>query len=340
VVLPWPNEAADLKETFARRYKRLDAFLAAEEFEFVEVWPLPGISSSEFPITLESDLEIDWMSDDELAAALDTELIPRRFGYAKLPVLTPQESKQVCMRYHIRLPKVVGDNELADTDFEQREQRLTEIQETLEQTLALIFADPVAIAGRMGLQVDPLLGRGVTYRPLALTQSQRFRQLELGASTAAELIKAWGQLRRSGQHKAIGLASRRLSYQAGRERIEDELVDILVAAEALYLSDVGHEELGFRLALRAAAFSNPSGLDMTRRDVFDTMKNAYKVRSKIVHGDVPKTADLKVRGTQVSLMDFVQAIEDIVRQALRKAIDRDADPTSSWPPDWDALTLP
>jgi hypothetical protein len=340
VVLPRPDEAADLEGAFVRRYKELDAFLAAEEFESVEVWPLPGISSSELPITLEPDLELDWMSDSELAAALDTELIPRTFGYAKLPVLTPAESKQACMRYHIRSPKVVGDQELPDTELQQREQSLTEIQETLGQTLALLFPDPVAIAGRMSLQVDPMLRGGVGYRPLVLTQSERFRRLELNASMAADLFKTWGQMRGAGQHKAIALASRRLSYQASRERIEDELVDILVAAEALYLSDVGHEELGFRLALRAAALSDPSKLGMTRRDVFDTMKNAYKVRSKIVHGDVPKMADLKVKGVQVSLTDFVQAIEDIVRQALRAAVDRNANPTSTWPPNWDALTLP
>ena len=63
-------------------------------------------------------------------------------------------------------------------------------------------------------------------------------------------------------------------------------------------------------------------------------------RSKIVHGDAPKAADLKMKGTQAALTDFVQAIENIVRQALREAVERDADPTSTWPPDWDALTVP
>jgi hypothetical protein len=335
LVLPRPNEVNDLEDAFGRRYTKLETYLAAREFELAEVWPIPGLTSSQFPIMLEPDLELDWMSDEELAAALNTDLIPRTFGQSQ--VLFAEESKQACMRYRFRLPKVVGDQDTADPDFQERERRLAGIQETLQQALALLVADPVAIAGRMSLEVDPTLRSGVAYQPLVLTRSQRFRQLEMDASMAAELAQVWGQLRRPGLHKAIGLALRRLSYQAGRDRVEDEIVDILVAAEALYLSGIeSPTELGFRLALRAAAFSDPSTLGgMTRREVYGTMNKAYGVRSKIVHGDVPRASDLKVRGARVSLTEFVQAIEDVIRQALREAVSR-----STWPPNWDDLTVP
>jgi hypothetical protein len=76
---------------------------------------------------------------------------------------------------------------------------------------------------------------------------------------------------------------------------------------------------------------------MTKRDVFDLMKSAYSVRSTIVHGDVPKAKDMKVKGQQVTLAEFVQAIENVVRQGLRKALTRAVD---QWPPDWDGMTLP
>jgi hypothetical protein len=68
--------------------------------------------------------------------------------------------------------------------------------------------------------------------------------------------------------------------------------------------------------------------------------SAYGVRSKIAHGDAPKPRDLKVKGEQESLDDFVRAIENVVRHSLREALDRAADPNSTWPPDWDDLTLP
>jgi hypothetical protein len=141
--------------------------------------------------------------------------------------------------------------------------------------------------------------------------------MHLDQQASAELLETWRQLRQPGllqRQKALALALRRLSYQAHRQRVEDEMVDIMVAAEALYLSDLGPEELGFRLALRASALSDPQKLGMTRRNVFDLMKSAYGVRSKIVHGDEPKQKDLKVKGAQVPLTEFVQATEEVVTE--------------------------
>ena len=59
---------------------------------------------------------------------------------------------------------------------------------------------------------------------------------------------------------------------------------------------------------------------MTRREVFDLMRSAYNARSKVVHGDVPRAKDMTVKGTEVSLTDFVQATEDVVRQGLQEAL--------------------
>jgi len=37
-----------------------------------------------------------------------------------------------------------------------------------------------------------------------------------------------------------------MHYRTQRDRVDDELIDVMIAAEALYLSDVGSNELGFR----------------------------------------------------------------------------------------------
>lgn len=103
--------------------------------------------------------------------------------------------------------------------------------------------------------------------------------------------------------------------------------------------DLGYTtELSFRLALRAAALCSPQKLSMTRRNVFDLMRSAYGVRSAIVHGETPRPKDLKVKGAQVPLVDFVQATEEVVRQGLRASLQRET--KGKWPPDWDGMTLP
>jgi Apea-like HEPN len=344
LVLPLPDELSDVEGAFARGYDDLDGFLAAREIETVVIWPLPGLTSSEFPIPLERDLELGIMSDEELAAVLNTEVL--RLPYRGFPLLSPNEDKQACLRYRYRLPKVIGDPDhtQAAAQGEAMEARLNELRDTLEQGLALLFANPVAISGRASVQTEwRFLSGAVRFQQVPLSQAQRFRRMHLDEQAITELAQTWRQLRQPDlvrKHKALALALRRLGYQAHRERVEDELVDILIAAEALYLSDVGYEELGFRLALRAAALCDPQKLGLTRRNVFDLMKSAYGVRSKIVHGEVPKAMDLKVKRTQVSLTDFVQATEEVIRQGLREGLQRASDPKGKWPPDWDEMTLP
>ncbi len=343
-VLPLPDEVEDLEGAFERRYGNLDGFLAASEIEYSVVWPLPGLTSSTFPIALEQDVELDIMSDQELAAVLNTEVLHLRFP--GIPLLTSEEATQACLRYRYRLPKMIGETD--HTQFarqaEAGEERLNRIRDTLEQALALLFADPVAIAGRVHLHTDwSFLSGGVAFQQMPVTPAQRYRRTHLDEPASVELVQTWRQLRQPEllrKHRALALALRRLGFQAHRERVEDELVDILIAAEALYLADVGYEELGFRLALRAAALCDPQKLGMTRRNVFDQMKSAYGVRSKIVHGEAPRAKDLKVKGAQVPLADFVQATEEVIRQGLREALNRALAPKGKWPPDWDEMTLP
>ncbi len=68
------------------------------------------------------------------------------------------------------------------------------------------------------------------------------------------------------------------------------------------------------------------------------MRSAYDVRSKVVHGSTPDPSALRVSGVQVSLPDFVQAVEEVVRQGLRAALQRAM--RGKWPPDWNGMTLP
>jgi hypothetical protein len=338
IVLPSPDEAGDLEGAFERKYGGLDRFLAADAIEYAVVWPLPGLTSSEFPILLEQDLEVGMMSDEELAAVLNTGAL--RLTFPGVLLLAPDKDQQACLRYRYSLPKLIGEADIRLTQFMALEARLTGIRETMEQGLGLLYADPVAISGRVSLHAEwaPLFG-SVSFQEVPLTPAQRGRRMHLDQQASAELVETWRLLRQPGLlqgQKALALALRRLGYQASRQRVEDEIVDVMVAAEALYLSDLGPDELGFRLALRASVLSDPQELGMTRRNVFDLMKSAYAVRSKIVHGDEPKPKDLKVKGVPVPLAEFVQATEDVVRHGLREALNRAA----GWPPDWDGMTLP
>jgi hypothetical protein len=103
---------------------------------------------------------------------------------------------------------------------------------------------------------------------------------------AAELARVWTWVRQPGllqQHRGLALALRRLSHQGQRERPEDELLDTMIAAEALYMTDMGDAaergEFRYRLALRAALWADPERVGFTRREVLNVMKSAYDARS-------------------------------------------------------------
>ena len=74
----------------------------------------------------------------------------------------------------------------------------------------------------------------------------------------------------------------------------------------------------YRLALRCALFVSLKGY--TRRQVFDHMKQAYNVRSQIVHGSQVEGNLKSPTGAKVSLAEFIVITEAIVRSALRTTL--------------------
>ena len=53
---------------------RWDQFLAATEFEFATIWLIPRIYYPRLPGCVGPDVELDRMTDEELAAVLDVEV--------------------------------------------------------------------------------------------------------------------------------------------------------------------------------------------------------------------------------------------------------------------------
>ncbi len=129
------------------------------------------------------------------------------------------------------------------------------------------------------------------------------------------------------------LAIRRFSMAADRTLPEDTLLDTMIAAEALFLSDSGgpedRGELGYRLSLRAAfLLGEDSG---SRRSIQKAMQRAYGVRSRIAHGaevSAVKTAS----GAEVDLRTFADEVHRIMRSALIAVIERapDRGPIVDW----------
>lgn len=144
--------------------------------------------------------------------------------------------------------------------------------------------------------------------------------------------------------KFLDVAIRRFSYAHERHRIEDKIVDLLIGAEALFLSDFKEGsyigEIKYRLSLRAALFL---GAEIeVQRGIFRWMKVAYDIRSDVAHGrkwkskHLPKYAD----GSQAASDQFVWQIGEYLRLGILKAINLASQPNTPHAlVDWDELVF-
>ncbi len=114
----------------------------------------------------------------------------------------------------------------------------------------------------------------------------------------------------------LKLALRRYSLSDLRPNIEDSMVDLLIAAEAIFLTD-SDAELSYRLSHRAAHFLSPTDRSK-QREIFTKMKKAYEVRSKIVHGTEIKNLKLPIKkdGNRMMMWEFYEETRGLIRESL------------------------
>lgn len=101
---------------------------------------------------------------------------------------------------------------------------------------------------------------------------------------------------------------------------EDKLIDYMIAFEALYLRK-NIQDKGKTLASSA---SKLIGEDKDQREkIYDALKQAYRKRNSIVHGEtLLKIEDnVSVAGKDVSFDDFTYLIEEYLRRSIKKHLD-------------------
>jgi len=119
---------------------------------------------------------------------------------------------------------------------------------------------------------------------------------------------------------AFFVAISRLKDSYDRTSWEDQVIDLMIAYEALFL--VEKSELSYRLSQRVAYHL---------RDHFETkmiqefMKRGYGIRSKIVHGDIIQMSDLNGKGLEPSKKyalqaNFMQFLRDLLRISLKEYV--------------------
>lgn len=327
---------------FIDAFRSLDADLRSRSVQIVRLAPLLGLNADAAPISLAADLEIDRMTDEEICCCL-------RLGMLSDQVPLTSRMRQITSAFAVRTHStetlVIGEeSQTADyvkefiAQDEAARNRIASVLNALRVFKKGRVSTPGVILREFGWLVEgatrfTFANRGIT--PWA-------NRYELTTAEIPELQALWTRIQSVAATGAIGNAVRRFSYASERQRPDDALVDYMIAAESIFLSDVNQPDRGemrYRLAHRAALFVDSP--DYSRRQIFQQMRRAYDARSSVAHGaGSPDQKTLRSPGgTPLTLDEFRQVTEDIIRQALRRAI-AVAKPDGALSVDWDALIFP
>jgi hypothetical protein len=325
---------------FDSLYEEHESSLFAESFTYAVVVPLPGLQSNHLPISLDSDTVIDNMTEDEAVKAVRIGLFQPLSGDSPFITL----GSEAALRATVSIPKLFGELAWERSSMEEATALFARLQTTVERgilALRLSTSGQIVAPGYFYFSNDWPVRGGISTS--LLPSSPRLatfaKTYEIEGEQVNALSSAWREMASAGvaRHRELGIALRRFSDAGARDRDDDTLIDLMIAAEALFLPGET-QELRFKLSLRAAFFV-AAEMGLTKAEVFRHMNRAYDARSRIVHGDVVENLTL-VNGSVVPLQEFVRVTADHLRAALRKAT-RLASKSMKGGPlvDWDSLIV-
>lgn len=127
-----------------------------------------------------------------------------------------------------------------------------------------------------------------------------------------EFLALYDRIKRTSP-KHVEAALRRFNFGCERRNSEDQLIDFMIAFEAILLGD--QQELKYKLALRGSALLGKTPAE--KRLIFDELRTAYDQRSKIVHGNKPD-AQVKVGEEKIPFAELVNRVEELLRSAIKQ----------------------
>jgi len=321
-------------------------YLRRQREEVTTLAPLADFSSEAQTISLSTDLTINELSSEEICAALTlggwtvsfAEPNPI-FGRGGLMTMVPPT---FAIRVSHTVPVRVGGG--TNDEVEASVQARSEAGQRVEEVLFRLRAFK---RGRVGVRSIFVLIPGLFYGPpvaivggrSGYTGQGRSAPYELSAEEGADFQAFFAGFVAPRSNRILDTAYRRFGDAADRSRSEDEIVDLVIAAESLFLDRGSTGELRYRLSVRAASFLGETA--ERRRQILAFMQKAYDARSGVVHNGRLDEARLRnLKGETATAAAFTDELEDLVRSALKKAARLIESGEPFPPPNWDELLFP
>lgn len=293
-------------DRFDQEYRYFEETFYSDHLQYVAIAPLQGLLMEDSVVTLSDKLEIRRLIKEEV----DEYRTPRSFW----------NDEWCAVRAKYEVPKIIGP---------KKEDRYEEIQrERAAEEEANDHIEDVVNALRLYGKIT-VYHSGIIHQPPKWffihshsipnrVLGENMIHYPFGSERDVQVFPPfWNNLENPKVKKELGTAVRRFSYSCVRHLNEDKIVDLMIAAESLFLRGTREGEKRFRLAFRAGQFL---GADPAKKkEVYDRMRKAYDLRSLLVHGGSAPSLR-RLRGEITDNDNLIAAVGDDVHNSILKAI--------------------
>lgn len=323
---------------FKIEYLIMEKCFHSNEIEFEKLTPLFGFNSDLDEIFINDQVSIVKLSDDEIAELLNLGI---KIGnsFVNDDFITNVNKYFIKRKYTLK--KSIGPRE-TEIKLESIPSEISnEIENKIIHALKVFNKGKFYSAGGV-TKSKSFLSIGTTY-DLGIQQkhfqSSTYYLNKQDYDNFIHFLDNFNKLQLEKKH-FLNVALRRFSISTGRDDIEDKIIDLMICAEAIFLSSEGNEvqgELSYRLSHRASMFIEDRSKNP--KDIFKFMKDAYTARSKIVHGatvKIPKNDN----GILYTIEEFSDVLEDYIRFSLKKMIKLIIETNDVKNIDWNLIIFP
>lgn len=323
---------------FNNEYIKIEEALYSDEIEFSNITPLCGFQMEQELLRVTDNISLVKLTDKEVLTFF-------RLGLKLGDSLGNEDFvhgiHEFAIKITYRLPKVIGDADRSIDEIKSNKYFTNHYEKETVNSLR-VFKEGKFYPISSIRKSNSIFSPGISFsleKPVKPFMSGEYIFSASDSDPFTELYSSITEAKLSDNH-FMAVNIRRFSQSCDRADIEDRIIDLMISAEALFLSSGGsfQGELKYRLAHRAAMLIGDDIGD--RKYVFEFMQKAYDVRSSIVHGSTPKLPK-KMDGNEYTLEEFCSDIEMYLRVSTKKAISLVSDTSGSRKEiDWKSIVFP
>lgn len=298
---------------FETVYDGVECDLYSNQIVEIRTVPVLGLAVDE-ELEVNSEISLIALTDDDISGFLTTGAsIGMKLGNA---VFNPARAAIKIKRSY---RKRIGELQIDPEEFRTDDVINGRLEGRVLDTLRIYKPGRIAICGSRTVN-DSIFAMGTQFTFGGVQQHVPEALYKLGKDEISGFQDIYGQIMEASRYgqKGFLVAIRRFSTAGERTSAEDRIIDYLIAAEALFLTEEDAQELSYRLAHRAACVLGDS--PKSKRELFEKVRTAYRLRSKLVHGKEPGLHQ-PGKDDAALLAEFADELEGLLRKAITRKLD-------------------